>query len=441
MGEVERLHIVGGRRLAGAVRAAGAKNGVLPILSACLLTDEECVVLDVPDLTDVAATVEILRHLGAEVARVEGASRGLRVRCARVSTWEIPERLVSRIRSSVLFLGPLLARLGRARLCRPGGCFIGSRPIDLHLKAMRLLGASVAEEAGFVTAEAEGLRGAVISLDQPSVGATENALLAAVVAEGVTVIRNAAREPEVVDLAVFLSRMGARIAGAGTDRIRVEGVERLGGAVHRVIPDRIEAGTYLMAGAITGGDVIVTNVIPRHLSALLAKLREMGVLVEAGDAEVRYAAPRRPRVASVRTQPYPGFPTDLQNQYLALLSVASGRATVAETVFEQRLRVAGELARMGASIAVSGRTAFVRGVPRLRGAMVHAPDDLRGSAALVLAGLAAAGATVLCGLEPLDRGYEDLEGKLRQLGARLYRLSDRPDAGGLASVSVATLRC
>ncbi len=431
---VERLCIVGGRWLGGTVAAAGAKNGVLPILSACLLTEEECIVQDVPELTDVLATVEILRHLGAEVRPVDGPLPGLAVRAARLRAWDIPGELVSRIRSSVLFLGPLLARAGRASLGRPGGCIIGPRPIDLHLKAMRLLGATVLAEGARLAASASRLRGAVITLDQPSVGATENALLAAVLAEGVTVIRNAAREPEVVDLALFLNRMGARVTGAGGHEIKVEGVARLGGAVHRVIPDRIEAGTLLLAAAVTRGDVTVTNVIPRHLGALLAKLREAGATVEEGDAEVRCAAPLRLRAVDVRTQPYPGFPTDLQNLFLALLCTARGAATVTETVFEGRLRVAGELARMGAQVTVSGRTARVQGVPCLRGAPVEAPDDLRGSAALVLAGLAAAGTTVLYGLESLDRGYANLDGKLRRLGARLYRLSDEP-AGLVAAAS------
>lgn len=433
---VQRLCIVGGRRLSGTVAAAGAKNGILPILSACLLTEEECVIQDVPELTDVLATVDILRHLGVEVRRSEGPVRGLAVRAARLRTWEVPVELVSRIRSSVLFLGPLLARAGRACMGRPGGCVIGPRPIDLHLKAMRLLGADVAEEGSHLQARAPSLRGAVITLDQPSVGATENALLASVLAEGVTVIRNAAREPEVADLALFLNRMGARIAGAGGDEIRVEGVPSLHGTVHRVIPDRIEAGTYLLAAAVTRGDVTVTNVIPRHLSALLAKLREAGATVEAGDAEVRCAVSHRLRAVDIRTQPYPGFPTDLQNPFLALLCVARGEATVTDTVFERRLRVADELLRMGARVTVTGRSARVRGVPCLRGAAVEAPEDLRGSAALVLAGLAAVGTTVLYGLDSLDRGYEDLDGKLRRLGARLYRLGDEPRTGALVSASL-----
>ncbi len=420
--EVQRLIMEGGRRLHGQVRISGSKNAVLPILAATLLTDEECVIRNVPRLRDVAVMTSILRRLGAEVhAEAEEGEQVLRVCARRLRTHEVPETLVRRMRSSIFLMGPLLGREGRVRLSYPGGCAIGPRPINLHLKALSDLGAVIEERNGYLEARAPVLAGATVHLDQSSVGATENAMMAAVLARGMTAIYNAAREPEIADLQGFLNAMGARVSGAGTDVIRVEGVGRLRGADYRVIPDRIEAGTYLVAAAITGGHLVLLDAEPSHLESPIAKLREAGAVVTARGREIHVQGPDRPRAVDIKTVPYPGFPTDLQSPFMALLSLAEGTSIITESIFENRFKVAGELRRMGAQIAIDGRVAVIRGVHRLSGAVVEAMDDLRGGAALVLAGLAAEGRTVVEGVRHIERGYQDLDRKLLEVGARIRR--------------------
>lgn len=414
-----RLEIEGGVRLSGHVAASPAKNAALPALAAALLTAEPVVLENLPALADVSTISQLIERLGAEFSREPDG--GTRVQVPRVKSHEAPYELVSTMRASVLVLGPLLARTGVARVALPGGCAIGLRPIDLHLKGLRRLGAEIGIENGYVEARSSRLKGCRITLDLVTVTGTENLMMAAVLAEGTTVIENAAREPEVVDLARLLQAMGAAIEGAGTERIEIVGTSELGGCRHRIIPDRIETGTLLVAGAITRGDVTVTNAMPRHLSALLAKLEEAGVVVETGEDRVRCRGPERPRPADVITSPYPGFPTDMQAQVMTLLGLADGLSRVTETIFENRFMHAAELNRMGARIEIDGATALVRGVPHYQGAPVMA-TDLRASASLVLAGLAARGTTEISRVYHLDRGYERLEAKLQALGGRVRRL-------------------
>ncbi|MFQ5521525.1 MAG: UDP-N-acetylglucosamine 1-carboxyvinyltransferase [Candidatus Methylomirabilia bacterium] len=414
-----RLLIEGGVPLRGEVSVSGAKNGALPALAACLLTAEPVVLDNVPSLVDVATIRRLLEQLGAEVRdEPDGA---MRVQVTRVKSHEAPYDLVSTMRASVLVLGPLLARAGSARVALPGGCAIGLRPIDQHLKGLRQLGVEIWVENGYVEARASRLKGARITTDLVTVTGTENLLMAAVLAEGTTRIENAAREPEVVDLATLLQGMGARIEGAGTDRIEVEGVPELGGCRHRVIPDRIETATLLVAGAITGGEVTVTQAAPHHLSAVLSKLEEAGVALEVGESFIRARGPERPHPTDVITHPFPGFPTDMQAQLMTLLGLAEGVSRITETIFENRFLHVAELCRMGADVKTDGATAFVRGVPAYQGTSVMA-SDLRASAALVLAGLAARGRTELSRIYHLDRGYERLEAKLQKLGARIRRV-------------------
>lgn len=415
-----RLEIEGGVRLSGEVATSAAKNAALPALAASLLTADPVVLENLPGLADVATIKELLERLGAEFAQESGGAT--RVRVARVRSHEAPYELVSTMRASVLVLGPLLARSGLARVALPGGCAIGLRPIDQHLKGLGRLGAGIGIENGFVEARASRLKGCRISLDLVTVTGTENLMMAAVLAEGTTVIENAAREPEVADLAGLLRAMGATIEGAGTERIEIRGVSELGGCRHRIVPDRIEAGTLLVAGAITGGDVTVTNAVPRHLSALLAKLEEAGAQLEVGGDRIRCRGPERPRPADIITSPFPGFATDMQAQMMSLLGLADGISRITETVFENRFMHAAELNRMGARIETDGATALVRGVPHYQGAQVMA-TDLRASASLVLAGLAARGRTEVSRVYHLDRGYERLETKLQDLGARIRRVS------------------
>ncbi|MDI3256147.1 MAG: UDP-N-acetylglucosamine 1-carboxyvinyltransferase [Kyrpidia sp.] len=417
---MDQIVVEGGTPLRGAVRVHGAKNAALPILAASLLVDGVCVVDDVPDLQDIRVMVDILRALGASV---EYSPPVVRVDARRISQTEVPEELMRRMRSSIFLMGPLLARYGHARVSRPGGCTIGSRPIDLHLKGLAALGSSIDERHGYIDCRARRLRGAAIYLDTPSVGATENLMMASVLAEGTTVIGNAAREPEIADLADFLNRLGARIEGAGEDTVVISGVQSLAGGRHTIIPDRIVAGTLAIAAAMAGGEVTLEHVRPRHLGAVLTKLREAGVEIEVGRDIMRVRSDGElSAVEQVRTAPYPGFPTDLQAPFMALLSVARGMSIVSETVFEERFKHVGELCRMGANIRVDLRTAFVQGVPRLTGAVVQA-SDLRAGAALVLAGLAAKGTTVVEQAHHIDRGYERLDEMLRGLGARVRRLS------------------
>jgi UDP-N-acetylglucosamine 1-carboxyvinyltransferase len=412
-----RLLIEGGVPLAGSVAVSAAKNAALPALAAGLLTSEPLTFPNVPDLQDVRTMVRLLQTLGASVDRLGARAR---VRVARVTSDIAAYELVSTMRASVLVLGPLVARHGSARVALPGGCAIGVRPIDQHLKGLAKLGAEIAIENGYVVARASRLKGARIATDLVTVTGTENLMMAAALAQGTTVIENAAREPEVVDLARLLQAMGAHIEGAGTSRITIEGVSDLGGALHSIVPDRIEAGTLLVAAAITGGDVVVTGLVTDHISAVIAKLEECGASLEVGTDRVRVRGPERPRPADITTSPFPGFPTDMQAQLMTLLGLADGQSRITETIFENRFMHAAELVRMGARIETEGSTAIIRGVPSYQGAPVMA-SDLRASAALVLAGLAAGGRTEISRVYHLDRGYERLEVKLRGLGARIER--------------------
>lgn len=412
---MERIVIAGGHPLRGRVRIGGAKNAALPIIGATLLTAERCVIHDLPELTDVEVMFHILRNLGAEVSRTGG---GCSIQAGDLSSQTVPEALMREMRSSIIVMGALLGRFGRAKVSQPGGCAIGTRPIDLHLKGLKELGATIKEQHGYITAVAHRLRGAAIHLDYPSVGATENLMMAATLAEGQTTISNAAKEPEIVDLQNFLNSMGANVKGAGTDTVRVEGVSSLHGAEHTIIPDRIVAGTYLLAGAITGGEVTVQNVIPEHLESLLAKLREMGAGVAVAEDQITVAGGRLQAIESLRTLPYPGFPTDLQAPMMALLCLAEGTSIVTETVFESRFKHVDELRRMNANIKVNERTAVIKGVPALTSANVTA-TDLRAGAALVLAALAADGLTVIDEAHHIYRGYEHLQDSLNALGARI----------------------
>jgi len=416
---MDTIVIRGGAELEGEVVLSGSKNAALPVLFATLLTRERSVVRNVPALADVRTTIQVLEHLGARVTQSPDGHEVV-VEPGAVACSEAPYELVKTMRASFLVLGPLLARFGHARVSTPGGCAIGARPVDLHLSGLQKLGARLRISEGYVEAEAERLRGAKIVLDFPSVGATQQLMMAAALAEGTTVIENAAREPEVSDLAALLTAMGARIQGAGSSRIEIQGVAELGGAVHTIVPDRIEAGTLIVAGAITRGDVRVSGLVADHLTAVLSKLEECGVALEVGPTTVRVRGTGRVRPADVITSPFPGFPTDLQAQLMALLGLADGQSRVTETIFENRFMHAAELARMGARIETEGSTAMIRGVEHYEGAPVMA-SDLRASAALVLAGLAARGRTEVTRIYHLDRGYERLEAKLAALGARITR--------------------
>jgi UDP-N-acetylglucosamine 1-carboxyvinyltransferase len=412
-----RLLIEGGVPLRGAVRVSAAKNAALPLLAASLLSEAPVILENVPRLADVATISKLLSRLGAEVRHQDGCTEA---RTPRVTSVEAPYELVSTMRASVLVLGPLVARAGRARVALPGGCAIGVRPIDLHLKGLERLGAEIQLSQGYVEAKAARLKGARIVFDVVTVTGTENLMMAATLAEGTTILENAAREPEIPDLARLLCAMGARIQGAGTERIEIEGVRELGGARHRIIPDRVEAGTFLVAGAITRGDVTITDVVPDHLTAVLDKLEATGARLEVGADRIRVQAEGRPRPTDIVTNPFPGFATDMQAQMMTLLGLADGSSVVTETIFENRFMHAAELRRLGASIEIDGHRAVVRGVEGYQGAPVMA-TDLRASASLVLAALAASGTTELSRVYHLDRGYEGMETKLAGLGARIRR--------------------
>ncbi|MBS4023678.1 MAG: UDP-N-acetylglucosamine 1-carboxyvinyltransferase [Dethiobacter sp.] len=423
---MEKFVINGGSRLEGTVRIGGAKNSILPVLAAVLLnkSGDEIILNDVPRIRDVLMMIEILRSLGAKVAWED--SNRLVIYTQDVNIYTIEEQLMREMRSSVFLMGVLLTRFGQVRFSHPGGCAIGPRPIDLHLKGLEALGARIREqpEQGYIYASCPRLTGADIHLDYPSVGATENILMAAVYARGVTTISNAAKEPEIVDLQNILNKMGARVRGAGTDQIRIEGVNQLSGIEFSVIPDRIVAGTMMMCASATGGEIVLENVIPAHLEAVTAKLRETGAQIREDNGRLHIAAPCRPRaVNTVRTLPHPGFPTDLQAPMMAMLAGADGTSVVIENVFDSRFKHADELRRMNAQIIIDGRTAVVRGVSRLTGAAVTA-SDLRAGAALVVAALGAEGETSVDGLQHIDRGYENLEGQLKQLGAQIRRIND-----------------
>ena len=416
---MEKLVIKGGRPLHGRVRVSSAKNAVLPIIVATLLPDSPATIIDAPNLEDVRTISSVIEYLGGSVIH---KGNEMIFDTSMITKTEASYDLMSRMRASFLVMGPLLAKKRHAKIALPGGCMIGSRPIDLHLKAFEAMGAEITIGNGFVEALApNGLKGATIYLDFPSVGATENILMAAVLAEGKTIIENAAEEPEIVDLVTFLSSMGANIKGAGTNVIRIEGVKHLYGASHTVIPDRIEAGTFIIAAAMVGGDVVIENVLTEHLKPLLAKLSEAGVVVEKEIDSVHIISQGRIKSADIKTLPYPGFPSDLQAQFMAMMTVGDGVSTITETVFENRFMHVGELCRMGADIRVEGRKAIVHGVPFLQGAFVRA-TDLRAGAALVLAGLAAHGVTEIGDLHHIDRGYDHLVEKLRGLGADIVRV-------------------
>ncbi len=412
--------------LRGEVSISGAKNAVLPLMAATLLSDEECIIDAVPHLADVNLMKEILASLGSEIE--ENGENTISVRTEDILSTELQKDLVSRMRASILVMGPLLARKGRVRIPLPGGCAIGARPIELHLKGFEILGAIItkSEDNDYVEAVAggQGLIGDQIYLDFPSVGATENIMMAAVLAEGTTYIENAAEEPEIVDLANFLNKMGAKIRGAGTDTIRIEGVPRLHGAKHTVIPDRIEAGTFMLAAAITRGAVNIRNVEPDHLKPIIAKMRECGVRIEAGDEDIMVRGDLGPQIATdIKTLPYPGFPTDIQSPFMAYLTTVNGTSTVIETVFENRFMHVSQLGKMGAQIETAGNRAVIRGGTHLRGCNVIA-TDLRAGAAMVLAGLVAEGRTEIADIYHIERGYERFIEKFSGLGARITKIDD-----------------
>jgi UDP-N-acetylglucosamine 1-carboxyvinyltransferase len=415
---MDKIVIEGRRPLKGEVAVGGAKNAALPILMAALLTDGESTFCRVPDLMDIQTTKLLLTHLGA---RVHSQGPTVRVDASGLNNPEAPYDLVRKMRASVLVLGPLVARLKKARVSLPGGCAIGARPINLHLKGLSMLGARIELKHGYVEASAKNLTGAEIYLDLPTVTGTENLMMAAVLARGTTVLRNAAREPEVVALAEVLNRMGARINGAGSAVITIEGVNGLQPVSADIIPDRIEAGTFMVAAALTGGDINLTGVEPEHLGASINKLRQSGARLEVSGNHVRVRGPVRPASIDIKTQPYPGFPTDMQAQFMVLMAISEGLSLISETIFENRFIHVSELKRMGADIQISGNTAMVKGVQHLSGAPVMA-TDLRASASLVLAGLVAEGKTEVNRVYHLDRGYEHIEEKFSRLGAAIRRV-------------------
>ena len=417
---MEKLIVKGGKRLVGTVKTSGAKNAVLPIIAASIMGTSPSHFDEVPMLEDVRTISEVLRSLGIKVESKE--KNCLDIDSTVVESYEPPCELMRNMRASFFVMGPLLARMGKARIYMPGGCAIGARPVDIHLKGFEALGVVLDQQDGFIEATTpNGLKGATIYFDFPSVGATENVMMAAALAEGVTILENAAEEPEIVALASYLNKMGAKIRGAGTDVIRIEGVKELHGADYTIIPDRIEAGTYMIAAAMTGGDVIVDNVLPEHQKPLIAKLREAGAIVEEDIDKVRVIGNGTLKGVSVKTLPYPGFPTDMQAQIMAMMVVSEGKSKVTETVFENRFMHVEELNRMGATITTADRSANIEGPAKLVGCDVRA-TDLRAGAAMILAGLVAEGETRISDLHHIDRGYEDIVEKLKNLGADIERV-------------------
>src|SRR5690606_20247204 len=416
---MDKLRIRGGRPLHGEVTISGAKYAALPILCASLLTEDTLTLDNVPQLRDIGTTLRLLERLGVKYRQGDGSR--VELNASEIASREAPYELVKTMRASILVLGPLVARFGEARVSLPGGCAIGQRPVDQHIKGLAAMGAEISIEHGYVVARAQRLKGTTIRTDMVTVTGTENLMMAAVLADGRTVLENAAREPEIVDLAELLIKMGAHIQGHGTDRIIIDGVEQLHGAHHRIVPDRIEAGTFLCAVGATGGDILLRDTAAHTMGAILDKLREAGVTIEEGADWIRARMDRRPRATGFRTREYPGFPTDMQAQLMALNTLAEGTAVIVETIFENRYMHAPELSRMGARIEVEGDTAVVTGVPTLSGATVMA-TDLRASASLVIAGLAAQGETIVDRIYHLDRGYERMEEKLRALGADIERI-------------------
>lgn len=420
---MERLIVKGGNRLVGTVKTSGAKNAVLPIIAASILGTSPSRLDEIPALEDVRTICAVLECLGIKVDASEPHT--LKIDSREIASCEAPYELVRSMRASFLVMGPLLARKGYARISQPGGCAIGTRPIDLHLKGFEALGVKIEQGHGYIEASApEGMTGANIYLDFPSVGATENIMMAAAMANGTTVLENPAEEPEIVDLANYLNQMGARVRGAGTNVITIEGVSELHGVQHSVIPDRIEAGTYMIAAAMTGGDVIIENVLPEHQKPLIAKLREAGALVEEDIDRIHVVGSGRLKAVDIKTLPYPGFPTDMQAQMMAMLSVAEGRSKITETVFENRFMHVVELNRMGANITTEGRSAVITGPAHLTGCTVRA-TDLRAGAAMILAGLVAEGATEICDIYHIDRGYEEIAAKLTRIGADIKRVGTK----------------
>jgi len=417
----EKFIISGGKKLKGSVEIAGAKNSALSIMAATLLTKELCILRNVPRLTDVDIMAEVIRRLGVKVEwRGEDT---LHIDSNSFNNYEAPYDLVKKMRASFLVMGPLLARLKRAKISLPGGCSIGARPVDFHIKGFEVLGAKVEMEKGYIEAEVNELKGDDIYLDFPSLGATENIMMASSLAEGVTKIENAAKDPEVVELGNFLIKMGAKIKGLGTDIITIKGVKKLKGIDYNIISDRIEAGTYMIAAAITGGDILIEKIDPLLLKPVIVKLEEAGVKVKLNKNSIRVIGPNRVNAVDIKTLPFPGFPTDMQPQFTALACVAKGTSVITETVFENRFTHTGDMIRMGADIKIEGHSAIVKGVEKLSAAPVMA-SDLRGGAALVLAGLVAEGTTELSRIYHLDRGYVKLEEKLTSLGADIYRVKE-----------------
>ncbi|HUH59095.1 MAG TPA: UDP-N-acetylglucosamine 1-carboxyvinyltransferase [Candidimonas sp.] len=419
---MDKLLIAGGNRLRGEITVSGAKNAALPILCASLLTADPIRLENVPDLKDIGTTLKLLGQMG--VASDHGADGIVHLDASQVTSLEAPYELVKTMRASILVLGPLLTRFGEARVSLPGGCAIGQRPVDQHIKGLEAMGAEITIEHGFVIAKAPRLKGATILTDMVTVTGTENLMMAAVLADGQTILENAAREPEIVDLAELLIKMGARIQGHGGDRIVIDGVERLHGATHRVVADRIEAGTFLCAVGAAGGEIMLRDAAPQTMGAILEKLKEAGVSIDSGGDWIRATMNRRPKATGFRTREYPGFPTDMQAQLMALNTLAEGTSVIVENIFENRYMHVQELGRMGAQIDIDGHTAVVTGVAALSGATVMA-TDLRASASLVIAGLAARGNTVIERIYHLDRGYERMEEKLRCVGADIQRLTGK----------------
>lgn len=415
----ERFFITGGKPLQGTVTIDGAKNSALSIMAACLLTREICVLENVPQLKDVYSMIEVIKTLGVDVEWKD--SNTLYINPDDFNNYEAPYELVKTMRASFLVMGPLLARLKKAKISLPGGCAIGARPVDFHLKGFRALGANIVTEKGYIKAEVKNLRGSDIYFDFPSLGATENIMMAATLAEGVTIIENAAKDPEVIELGAFLNAMGAKIDGLGTDIITIQGVKELKGVNYRIIPDRIEAGTYMVAAAITGGVVEIQHINPYYLKSCIVKLEEAGINVDIKeDDRAIISNSGIIRSVDIKTMPFPGFPTDLQAQFMSLMTIANGTSIITENVFESRFAHAGDLRRMGADIIIEGRNSIVKGVKKLSAAPVMA-SDLRGGAALVLAGLAAEGTTEISRVYHIDRGYVKIEEKLRGLGANIRR--------------------
>jgi UDP-N-acetylglucosamine 1-carboxyvinyltransferase len=417
----DKFIITGGKRLEGSVEISGAKNSALSIMAATLLTKDVCILRNIPHLTDVDTMIEVIRKLGIKVEWKEDNT--LYIDSDYFNNYEAPYELVKKMRASILVMGPLLARLNKAKISLPGGCAIGARPVDFHIKGFETLGAQVEVEKGYIKAEVNKLRGGDIYLDFPSLGATENIMMAASLAEGVTKIENAAKDPEVVELGNFLIKMGAKIEGLGTDLIKINGVKKLNGVDYNIIPDRIEAGTYMIAAAITSGDILIEKIDPLLIKPLIVKLEEAGVKIKQEKDFIEVIGPNSINAVDIKTLPYPGFPTDIQPQFMALSCVAKGTSVITETVFENRFAHTGDLIRMGADIKVEGRSAIIKGVKKLSAAPVMA-SDLRGGAALVLAGLVADGTTELSRIYHLDRGYVNLEKKLTALGADIHRVEE-----------------